>query len=186
MPIEYTQTKNSLRVGCHNIVAYCNKTHKSRLVQRRWYRLVDYITGNGYKQQSQHIKGKDNKIADYLCRELIKPMRNNIILEVIQQFIMKNFGYNIFTFKATEPNKINYLHFQTKTNKYQLKEKVSLVRHGSLDYEKSIEFGIHFERGNAIKFFCFRLDMKKKLYFMIQMKICSPTSSCIEIQRYER
>lgn len=103
--------KEFIKVGCHNIVAYYNKTHKSRLVQWRWYRLVDYITGNGYKQQSQHIKGKDNKIADYLCRELIKPMRNNIILEVIQQFIMKNFGYNIFTFKATEQNKINYLHF---------------------------------------------------------------------------
>jgi hypothetical protein len=50
------------------ICRYYNQLNRKKSSTRKWILFEDIITGNGYKDIFEHIKGKDNHLPDLLSR----------------------------------------------------------------------------------------------------------------------
>ena len=61
-----------VRTDCETIVKFYNKTNEKKLSRKRWQNFVNTITGNGYQVIFEHIKSKNNSLADYLSRKVAK------------------------------------------------------------------------------------------------------------------
>jgi len=57
-----------VRIDCEAIVKFHNNQHSKRINQRRWLTFRDKIVNNNYNVIFEHIKGKDNSLADQLSR----------------------------------------------------------------------------------------------------------------------
>lgn len=62
------QKEFTIRTDCESIVKFYHKMNDNKIGSLRWIRLTDYIVGNGFKVILEHIKGKDNYLADQLSR----------------------------------------------------------------------------------------------------------------------
>ena len=60
----------TVRTDCEAIVKFHKLLNEKKISNRRWLNFVDTITGNGYIVKFEHIKGKENTLADYLSREI--------------------------------------------------------------------------------------------------------------------
>ena len=64
----------TVRTDCNNIVEFYKKVQKKNFekknsfISKRWLSFLETLTGRGYKAEFEHVKGKDNSIADILSR----------------------------------------------------------------------------------------------------------------------
>nr|AEE39270.1 polyprotein [Gooseberry vein banding associated virus] len=58
----------TIRTDCQAIVAFYEKLNANKPSRVRWLNFCDYITNTGVKVVFEHIKGKDNVLADTLSR----------------------------------------------------------------------------------------------------------------------
>lgn len=61
-----------VRTDCEAIVKFFGKIHEKRSCKRRWLNFIDRITGKGFEVVFEHIKGKDNSLANALSRLVTK------------------------------------------------------------------------------------------------------------------
>ena len=57
-----------VRTDCEAIVKFFNNKNNKRISQRRWLAFKDRILTSNYKVMFEHIKEKDNSLADSLSR----------------------------------------------------------------------------------------------------------------------
>lgn len=58
----------TVRADCEAILKFFGKIHEKRSSKRRWLNFIDRITGRGFKVVFEHIRGKENTLADTLSR----------------------------------------------------------------------------------------------------------------------
>ena len=57
------------RTDCEAIVKFYSKLHENKRSSRRiWLNFIDKITNRGFRVVFEHIKGKENSLADTLRR----------------------------------------------------------------------------------------------------------------------
>jgi len=60
----------TVRTDCEAIVRFLKNDQSKKVNRTRWVNLQNTIQGNGYNINFEHIKGKNNGIADMLSRNL--------------------------------------------------------------------------------------------------------------------
>lgn len=66
----YLQKEITIRTDCVAIVSWLNSDHTNKRTSIRWMKFLDVLTAGGYKPAFEHIKGKNNFIADILSRKI--------------------------------------------------------------------------------------------------------------------
>ena len=57
-----------VRIDCEVIVKFFNNKNSKKISQRRWLSFKDRVLNSNYKVIFEHIKGKDNSLANNLSR----------------------------------------------------------------------------------------------------------------------
>lgn len=65
------QQNFTLRTDCEAIVKFFKNIKGNKINQNRWLMFKDFVIGNGYKVNIEHISGKNNIAADLLSRSLL-------------------------------------------------------------------------------------------------------------------
>ena len=58
-----------MRIDCENIKKFFENKNSSKLSTKIWIKLQNSLIG--FKPNFDHIKGKDNILADWLSRQII-------------------------------------------------------------------------------------------------------------------
>uniref|UniRef100_A0A8F8XBN9 RNA-directed DNA polymerase n=1 Tax=Rubus yellow net virus TaxID=198310 RepID=A0A8F8XBN9_9VIRU len=58
----------TIRTDCQAIITFYEKLNAKKPSRVRWLAFCDYITNSGVRMKFEHIKGKDNQLADNLSR----------------------------------------------------------------------------------------------------------------------
>lgn len=85
----------TFRTDSSAIVSFYNKSTEHKPSEIRWIKFMDYITGAGPEIKFEHIKGKDNKLADLLSRLKVSLAQNNPPEEIkMLSNALKEINYN--------------------------------------------------------------------------------------------
>ena len=57
-----------VRTDCEAIVSFYKNRNDKKMSRRRWIKFIDTLVNSGYNVKIEHIKGKNNNLADMLSR----------------------------------------------------------------------------------------------------------------------
>lgn len=77
------KTELTVRTDCEARVKFDKQTNEKKITRIRWLHFIDRILNDGYHINFEHVKGKENALADALSRlenpveELVKALHPN-------------------------------------------------------------------------------------------------------------